>query len=47
MNGRIFVLGAVLILVGCSAAPEQVIVNDAAEALGGTQRVQAVNTLVI
>src|SRR5262245_29418160 len=47
MNGRICLLGVFLVLVGCSASPEQAIVNDAAEALGGAQRVQAVNTLVI
>jgi glyoxylase-like metal-dependent hydrolase (beta-lactamase superfamily II) len=47
MNGRTYTLGAFLFLVGCSAAPEQAIVNDAANALGGAQRVQAVKTLVI
>jgi hypothetical protein len=47
MNGRTWLLGAFVGLAGCSATPQQAIVNDAAEALGGAQRVQAVNTLVI
>ena len=34
MNGRTCLLGAFLVLIGCSAPPEQVIVNDAAGALG-------------
>lgn len=47
MKRRTWLTGAFLVLVGCSSAPEQAVVNDAAEALGGTQRVLAVNTLVI
>ena len=47
MKRRTWLIGAFVVLAGCSAPPEQAIVNDAAEALGGAQRVQAVNTLVI
>src|SRR5262245_3936934 len=47
MKRRTWLIGAFLVVVGCSARPEQAIVNDAAEALGGAQRVLAVNTLVI
>ena len=40
-------LGA-LALAGCaSTTPEQAIINDAAEALGGADKIQAVNTLVL
>jgi hypothetical protein len=43
----VLLLGALLVLVGCSSPPEQAIVNDAAEGLGGAEKVLAVNTLVI
>jgi glyoxylase-like metal-dependent hydrolase (beta-lactamase superfamily II) len=41
----LFVLS--LVLAACSAPPEQAIINDAADALGGVEQIQAVNTLVI
>src|SRR4030095_4899344 len=42
------VLLAAASLSACTqATPEQQIVNDAAEALGGTERIQAVKTLVL
>jgi glyoxylase-like metal-dependent hydrolase (beta-lactamase superfamily II) len=43
-----WLIAAALILVGCASTPlEQAIVNDAAEALGGAERIQSVNTLVV
>src|SRR5262245_20224003 len=38
---------AALVLMGCTSSPEQSTVNDAAAALGGAQKIQSVNTLVI
>jgi glyoxylase-like metal-dependent hydrolase (beta-lactamase superfamily II) len=38
---------AALVLMGCTSSPEQSTVNAAAAALGGAQRIQAVNTLAI
>jgi glyoxylase-like metal-dependent hydrolase (beta-lactamase superfamily II) len=42
-----WLFAAALVLAGCaSTPPEQAIVNDAATALGGADKIQAVNTLV-
>jgi len=42
-----WLIAAVLIIGGCAPTPpEQAIVNDAASALGGAEKIQAVNTLV-
>lgn len=37
----------VLILAGCASSPEQAIVNDTASALGGAEKIQTVNSLVV
>jgi len=43
-----WLIAAALILVGCASTPPEVaIINDAATALGGAEKIQAVNTLVI
>ena len=48
MRNRWAVLAAAAMLAACSrATPEQQVVNDAAEALGGADQIQAVNTLVL
>lgn len=48
MLRRCFSLAVLILLAGCSqATPEQQIVNDAAAALGGEARIQAVRTLLI
>ena len=47
MRRSTWLIGAALVLLGCTSSPEQATVNDAANALGGAQRIQAVNTLVI
>jgi glyoxylase-like metal-dependent hydrolase (beta-lactamase superfamily II) len=43
----ILLFAATLILAGCAATPEKAIINSAAAALGGADKIQAVNTLVI
>jgi glyoxylase-like metal-dependent hydrolase (beta-lactamase superfamily II) len=48
MRTRWVAFALVVALAGCSrATPEQQVVNDAAEALGGAAQIQAVNTLVM
>src|SRR5690349_474326 len=42
-----WLMGVALMFVGCTSSPEQSTVNDAAAALGGADKIQAVNTLVI
>ena len=47
-RGLLMMLLAAFALAGCSrATPEQQIVNDAADALGGSERILAVKTLVL
>ena len=48
MRIRNWFVTAVLVFAGCaSAPPEKAIINDAATALGGADKIQAVNTLTI
>lgn len=48
MRRTTWLFAAVLILAGCaSTPPEQAVINGAATALGGAEKIQAVNSLVI
>lgn len=45
---KLFIVCAFLVLVGCTpTTPEMRVVNDAASAIGGKERIQAINTLMI
>ncbi len=46
-NASLSLLAAVLFAACARPAPEQQLVNDAASAMGGTQRLQAIKTIVI
>lgn len=48
MKGRVFLVGLVVALAGCTAAtPEQSVVNSAVDAVGGQAKIQAARTLTI
>src|SRR5262245_8428057 len=48
VRSSILVISLVAFLIGCTpSSPEQSIVNDAATAMGGKARIQAVRTLLI
>ena len=48
MRIRNWFVTAILVFSGCSSSPsEKAIINDAATALGGADKIQAVNTLTI
>ena len=48
MRVRNWLVTAAFLFAGCaSTPPERTIINDAASALGGADKIQAVNTLII
>ena len=48
MRIRNWFVTAIFVFAGCSTSPsEKAIINDAATALGGADKIQAVNTLTI
>src|SRR5262245_32801505 len=42
-----FVVAVVALLPGCSSSPEQSLVNDAAAAIGGADRIRSVRSLLV